>query len=210
MAINDNIKQILIDKNISPSYFADEIGVQRSSISHILSGRNRPSFDIIQKIIRRFPELGYDWIMEDDVAQPEPAPANTQYQPSGPSTYGNQPTRFVQRGRPPMPPALNEPQLNEGRGMGRTGLATPGPVGINPSPLIGYSQPTTPIITPVSTELTGIDTQSTEKITSPNIATTTTPPALDTTKAGTNKQIDRILIFYTDGTFREFMPSAQP
>ena len=67
MNINDKIKQILIDKNLTPSYFADEIGVQRSSISHILSGRNRPSFDIIQKIIRRFPELGYEWIMEEDI-----------------------------------------------------------------------------------------------------------------------------------------------
>ena len=66
MTINDKIKQILIDKNLTPSYFADEIGVQRSSISHILSGRNRPSFDIIQKIIRRFPELGYEWIMEEE------------------------------------------------------------------------------------------------------------------------------------------------
>ncbi|RYE18968.1 MAG: XRE family transcriptional regulator, partial [Sphingobacteriaceae bacterium] len=37
MNINDKIKQILIDRNFSPSYFADEIGVQRSSISHILS-----------------------------------------------------------------------------------------------------------------------------------------------------------------------------
>ena len=66
MNVNDKIKQVLKDKNLTPSYFADEIGVQRSSISHILSGRNRPSFDIIQKIIRRFPELGYDWILEED------------------------------------------------------------------------------------------------------------------------------------------------
>ena len=72
MTINDKIKQILIERNFTPSYFADEIGVQRSSISHILSGRNRPSFDIIQKIIRRFPELGYEWIMEEEqYAQPQ-------------------------------------------------------------------------------------------------------------------------------------------
>jgi len=52
-------------KEISPSRFADEIGVQRSSISHILSGRNKPSFDIIQKIIRRYPDLGMDWFLSD-------------------------------------------------------------------------------------------------------------------------------------------------
>ena len=76
MTINDKIKQILIERNFTPSYFADEIGVQRSSISHILSGRNRPSFDIIQKIIRRFPELGYEWIMEEDTQYAQPQPGN--------------------------------------------------------------------------------------------------------------------------------------
>ncbi len=70
MSINDKIKQILISKGYSPSHFADEIGIQRSSISHILSGRNRPSFDIIQKIIKRFPDLGFDWILEDEAPTP--------------------------------------------------------------------------------------------------------------------------------------------
>lgn len=71
MSVDDKIKQILKDKNLSPSQFADEIGVQRSSISHILSGRNRPSFDIIQKIMRRYPDLGYDWILEEDTPDEE-------------------------------------------------------------------------------------------------------------------------------------------
>jgi transcriptional regulator with XRE-family HTH domain len=65
MILNQKIKQILIEKQLSPSYFADEIGVQRSSISHILSGRNKPSFEIIQKIVKRFPDLGYEWLMDD-------------------------------------------------------------------------------------------------------------------------------------------------
>lgn len=68
MDINYKIKQILVDKNITASHFADEIGVQRSSISHILAGRNRPSLDIIQKIIKRYPELGLDWILGDSNA----------------------------------------------------------------------------------------------------------------------------------------------
>lgn len=68
MDLNDKIKQILVDKSISPSHFADEIGVQRSSISHILAGRNRPSLDIVQKIIRRYPDLGMEWILEDEDA----------------------------------------------------------------------------------------------------------------------------------------------
>ena len=66
MDLNDKIKQILIDKSISPSHFADEIGVQRSSVSHILAGRNKPSLDIVQKIIRRYPDLGMEWIMDEE------------------------------------------------------------------------------------------------------------------------------------------------
>jgi len=66
MDLSEKIKQILVEKNISPSHFADEIGIQRSSISHIIAGRNKPSLDIVQKIIKRFPDLGINWILEDE------------------------------------------------------------------------------------------------------------------------------------------------
>jgi transcriptional regulator with XRE-family HTH domain len=61
--MNERIQLILKTKNISASKFADEIGVQRSSISHILSGRNNPSLDFIQKILKRFPDISSDWIL---------------------------------------------------------------------------------------------------------------------------------------------------
>lgn len=61
--MNDRIQLILKTKNISASKFADEIGVQRSSISHIISGRNNPSLDFIQKIIKRFPDINSDWMI---------------------------------------------------------------------------------------------------------------------------------------------------
>ena len=61
--MNERIQLILKTKNISASKFADEIGVQRSSISHILSGRNNPSLDFIQKVLKRFPDISPDWIL---------------------------------------------------------------------------------------------------------------------------------------------------
>lgn len=164
MNINDKIKQILIDKNLSPSYFADEIGVQRSSISHILSGRNRPSFDIIQKIIRRFPELGYEWIMEED-QQPQNqsvqptygVPRNSQPAPtterrdqrylSPPSVSYTAPSINVRSQRNEIPPVMQQPI-----------------VPVEPSAF--YDQP--------------IPSEKSEK------------------------KIDRILIFFTDGSFQEF------
>lgn len=65
--LSDKIKQIMAEKSLSPSHFADAIGVQRSSISHILAGRNKPSFEIIQKIIKKFPDVGFDWLMNDEI-----------------------------------------------------------------------------------------------------------------------------------------------
>lgn len=48
---------------ITSSTFADKIGVQRSSLSHLLSGRNKPSLDLILKIIAVFPEVDLYWIL---------------------------------------------------------------------------------------------------------------------------------------------------
>lgn len=61
--MNERIQLILKTQNISASKFADEIGVQRSRISHIISGRNNPSLDFIQKIIKRFPDISSDWLV---------------------------------------------------------------------------------------------------------------------------------------------------
>lgn len=48
---------------ISASIFADKIGVQRSSLSHLLSGRNKPSLDLIIKIVENFKEVDLEWII---------------------------------------------------------------------------------------------------------------------------------------------------
>ena len=61
--MTDRILAIIKYFNFSPSDFAEEIGVQRSSISHLISGRNKPSLEFVQKILNRFPEINPDWIL---------------------------------------------------------------------------------------------------------------------------------------------------
>lgn len=61
--IANRIETFLNEINMSPSLFADAIGVQRATISHILSGRNNPSLDFVQKVLSRFPKLNPDWIL---------------------------------------------------------------------------------------------------------------------------------------------------
>jgi transcriptional regulator with XRE-family HTH domain len=63
IAMKERLIQLLDLEQLSPSKFADLIGVQRSSISHVLSGRNKPSFDFLQKTLKAFPGLNASWLM---------------------------------------------------------------------------------------------------------------------------------------------------
>lgn len=60
------LTQILKYYNLSASAFADNISVQRSSISHLLSGRNKPSLDFILRVIHAFPEVNLYWLLKGE------------------------------------------------------------------------------------------------------------------------------------------------
>lgn len=68
--IIERIKRIISDSGLSNSSFADKIGVPRSSISHILSGRNNPSLDLIIKILRNFDDINADFLLKGEVLPP--------------------------------------------------------------------------------------------------------------------------------------------
>lgn len=61
--MKERLIQLLDLEQLTPSKFADIIGVQRSSVSHVISGRNNPSFDFIQKTLRAFPGLHAEWLI---------------------------------------------------------------------------------------------------------------------------------------------------
>lgn len=61
--MTDRILTLIKYFNLSPSDFAEEIGVQRSSISHLISGRNKPSLEFVQKILSRFHEIDTEWLL---------------------------------------------------------------------------------------------------------------------------------------------------
>ena len=59
--------EIIMEKNqLSAAAFAERIGVQRSSVSHILSKRNKPSLDFILKINNSFNEVTLDWLLLEE------------------------------------------------------------------------------------------------------------------------------------------------
>jgi len=61
--MKERIEKIMEMEQLSASKFADSIGVQRSSISHILSGRNRPSLELVHKILEHFDQVNADWLL---------------------------------------------------------------------------------------------------------------------------------------------------
>jgi len=86
----DRFKKILEHYKISPSQLAEKVDVQRSNISHILSERNKPSLDLIQKILMTFPDLESDWLLfgkgemlkqkeiKEKKPEPKPVPAQSE------------------------------------------------------------------------------------------------------------------------------------
>ena len=79
-AMKERLIQLLDMEQLSPSKFADIIGVQRSSISHVISGRNKPSFDFLQKTLKAFPGLNASWLMLGE---------GTMYEQMGRNVSGN-------------------------------------------------------------------------------------------------------------------------
>ncbi|UII81910.1 helix-turn-helix transcriptional regulator [Flagellimonas sp. CMM7] len=61
--IIERIQTVIDHYGLTISSFADKIGVQRSSISHLLKGRNRPSLDFVMKVVQTYPEVNLYWLL---------------------------------------------------------------------------------------------------------------------------------------------------
>lgn len=67
MLIQERLHLILKMHSMSPAAFADKIGVQRSNVSHVLSGRNKPGLDFLNKIILNFPRVNAHWLLSGEM-----------------------------------------------------------------------------------------------------------------------------------------------
>ncbi|MCH2217217.1 MAG: helix-turn-helix domain-containing protein [Flavobacteriales bacterium] len=79
----NRLKEIIQHHQLSASQFADSIGVQRSSISHILSGRNKPSLDFILKVTNTYTDVDIYWLLNGKGSFPKSS--------SSPTIAGNSP-----------------------------------------------------------------------------------------------------------------------
>ena len=57
------LEKVINYYGLSASAFADKIAVQRSTISHLLTGRNKPSLEFVLKVVKSFPEVNLYWLL---------------------------------------------------------------------------------------------------------------------------------------------------
>ncbi|MFL9844038.1 helix-turn-helix domain-containing protein [Flavobacterium rhizosphaerae] len=83
------LEEILDFYSLSASAFADKLNVQRSGLSHLLSGRNNPSLDFVLKIVENFPEVDLYWLLLGKGSFPKSDLENTPPPANNNSTISN-------------------------------------------------------------------------------------------------------------------------
>jgi transcriptional regulator with XRE-family HTH domain len=170
----NRIELILKTQNLTPTQFADAIGIQRSSMSHILARRNNPSLDFVTKVLNRFPEINAEWLLT----------GKNQMLSIGTSH--------------PTPPTVQTPQ---------TIIQTPEFEWDNAGSSTEF----------IRSEVEGLDRKSMPTVTvaepqkiSPTLPVQTSvdhekiPPA-SKRDLSQNSDIERIIVFFTDGTFKSYV-----
>ncbi|WP_109300712.1 helix-turn-helix domain-containing protein [Aquimarina sp. AU474] len=144
------IQKLMDHYGVSASSFADYMGVGRSSISHILSGRNKPSLDFVMKITEAYTDVDMQWLLYGKGTFPKSEKAVSQENIS-------------------VPESISSPTLE-----------------------------------PISTPNTDTDlfSQHKEEI-KPDLQNIPSLAKIDTSSTAENR-IDRIVIFYADGTFDSY------
>lgn len=169
------LENILDYYNISASVFADKIGVQRSSLSHLLSGRNKPSLDFVLRVTDNFPDVDLYWLLNGkgtfpksetpapDIKIPSPSPVYIE-----PKTEDNNVgDLFSEKTETDIPQSENE-EFEEKNNFEK------------------------------NTEVVNQASEKTETPANP-------APPIDTI-VNYNSDVEQVVIFYKDGTFKNYKP----
>ncbi len=199
--MNNRLQQFLELENLTPARLADMLGVQRSGLSHILSGRNKPSYDFLTRILTKFPHISADWLMTGQ---------GKAYKESSGSVIIST----------PLPSSGNGVNFQGGRenfGVHGTGVGS-GQIGISNNneglsidnlPILDGFEQIFPDDGMDATTANNTYTTDTENITA---NPTTSQPAENCVNgagkpvAGKKKRIKRVIVFYNDGSFEELFP----
>jgi len=71
----ERIKAVMAHYQLRAAQFSDAIGMQRSAVSHVLSGRNKPSLDFVMKLVQAFPDANLYWLLKGEGEFPATSPS---------------------------------------------------------------------------------------------------------------------------------------
>lgn len=112
--MKEKLQQLMKSEGLTSSRMAEMLGVQPSGISHLLSGRNKPGFDLLQKILRRFPQVNPDWLLLDAEQMYRPAEEESA-RPNPPVAADNLADNLFAEGREPREEQAADPIAALGR-----------------------------------------------------------------------------------------------
>ncbi|MCR5889856.1 helix-turn-helix domain-containing protein [Hymenobacter sp. J193] len=192
----ERIRTLLAARQLTPTQFADLIGVGRPIVSHILSGRNKPSLEVIQKVIAAFPDLAMPWLLSGVgpmwSGEEDEKPVDAEKPVKKPVSRSRQ-------GAPTAPESVMAPVVP-------VPAPEPAPPAAVPTP--APEMPATPVVTPAAAMASmpaspaPLPAPASESVT-PNTQFANMPLAA---LAEPDKVIRRIVIFYQDGTFSAYQP----
>jgi transcriptional regulator with XRE-family HTH domain len=193
----NRILLVLKTQNLTSSQFADEIGVQRSSISHILSGRNNPSLEFVTKILKRFPDINSEWILFGKGSMYRESESSLKNKLDKKPIVQADLFSYEESEQVEMP-AINQAILNDDEFYeNHIDKNTPiNPVHISENVLFNQN------ILQEKTDEKNKKTERNESIESEIKKCETEEPEIKKKK----KEIEKIVIFYSDKTFKEYFP----
>lgn len=197
--MNRRFQTILDLENLSPAQLADRLGVQRSGISHILSGRNKPSFELLQRVVQSFPEISAEWLI---TGNGKPLKEQNQAAASGAASSA---TSSAANSRSSGTTPSTTPSISTSTTSGSNNSSTSGTISGATPPFEGLfnsseaaTEPQIPAQTP---DIEGIEDEISDfqplqsSIFDAN-------PANDREK----RALKRVILIYNDNTFEELLP----
>lgn len=214
---------LLETRQLTPTQFADAIGIARPIVSHILSGRNKPSLEVVQRILAAMPDLSMPWLLNGTGSMQAAAPVSSvPAEPVlSPGIQDIEKEKVIEKSLPlvakerarslvaqepppsaaprPAPPfAANRPGPK--RFAAKLSEVEPVPKAVPPAPVPAATVPVpaapVPVNEPVATPPTA----------PPPAGSLEATPIAAALLAGTEKPIRRIVIFYRDGSFADYQP----
>lgn len=201
--MNRRFQTILDLENLSPAQLADRLGVQRSGISHILSGRNKPSFELLQRVVQSFPEISAEWLI---TGNGKPLKEQNQAAASG-ATSGaaSGATSGTASGAANSRSSGTTPSISPSTTSGSNNSSTSGTISGATPPFEGLfnssEAATEPQIPAQTSDIEGIEDEISDFQPLQN-SIFDANPANDREK----RALKRVILIYNDNTFEELLP----